>query len=72
MNLGKLILRVCIRGCRANLPREKFQTCMELIQRTYSRDLSLLIVCLLTQQRIKSINDVMPMIGARYDTGMFH
>ena len=47
------------------LQRDNIQAAIELINRTYSRDLSVLVVCLLTAQRFKCINDIMPMIGAR-------
>jgi hypothetical protein len=57
-------VRACMPGC--GLSRDKIQSTLELVQRTYSRDLSMLILCLITPLRIKNINDVMPMIGARY------
>lgn len=64
VNLGKLMVALACNTVLA-LQRDNIQTALELINRTYSRDLSMLVVCLLTAQRIKSINDVMPMIGAR-------
>ncbi|XP_069188312.1 PAN2-PAN3 deadenylation complex subunit pan3 isoform X3 [Procambarus clarkii] len=64
VNLGKLMVALACNSVLA-LQRDNIQTALELINRSYSRDLAMLVVCLLTSQRIKSINDVMPMIGAR-------
>lgn len=64
MSLGNLMVALACNSYMA-LQRDSIQTAIELINRSYSRDLSMLVVCLLTSQRIKSINDVMPMIGAR-------
>lgn len=64
MNLGKLMVALACNSVLA-LQRDNIQAALELINRSYSRDLAMLVVCLLTSQRIKSINDVMPMIGAR-------
>lgn len=69
MSLGNLMVALACNSYMA-LQRDSIQTAIELINRSYSRDLSMLVVCLLTSQRIKSINDVMPMIGARFYTAL--
>nr|XP_053639805.1 PAN2-PAN3 deadenylation complex subunit pan3-like isoform X1 [Cherax quadricarinatus]XP_053639806.1 PAN2-PAN3 deadenylation complex subunit pan3-like isoform X1 [Cherax quadricarinatus]XP_053639807.1 PAN2-PAN3 deadenylation complex subunit pan3-like isoform X1 [Cherax quadricarinatus] len=69
VNLGKLMVALACNSVLA-LQRDNIQTALELINRSYSRDLAMLVVCLLTSQRIKSINDVMPMIGARFYTAL--
>ncbi|KAK7068916.1 PAB-dependent poly(A)-specific ribonuclease subunit 3 [Halocaridina rubra] len=69
MNLGKLMIALACNSVMA-VQRDNISTAMELINRSYSRDLSLLVVCLLTSQRVKTINDVMPMIGARFYTAL--
>ena len=44
--------------------RENLQTSMEIVTSTYSSDMRNLIMYLLTNPtRIKSVNDLMPMIG---------
>lgn len=46
------------------IQRENVQTSMEIVTSTYSGDLRNLIMYLLTNPtRIKSVNDLMPMIG---------
>jgi hypothetical protein len=46
------------------IQRENLQTSMEIVTSTYSSDLRNLIMYLLTNPtRIKSVNDLMPMIG---------
>jgi PAB-dependent poly(A)-specific ribonuclease subunit 3 len=46
------------------IQRENLQTSMEIVTSTYSSDLRNFIMYLLTNPtRIKSINDLMPMIG---------
>ncbi|XP_063596077.1 PAN2-PAN3 deadenylation complex subunit pan3-like [Penaeus indicus] len=69
VNLGKLMVALACNSILA-LQRDNIQAALELINRSYSRDLAMLVVCLLTSQRIKSINDVMPMIGARFYTAL--
>ncbi|XP_068206142.1 PAN2-PAN3 deadenylation complex subunit pan3 isoform X1 [Palaemon carinicauda] len=65
VSLGRLMLALACNSILA-VQRDNIQSALELVNRSYSRDLSMLVVCLLTAQRIKSINDVMPMIGARF------
>ena len=51
------------------IQRENLQTSMEIVTSTYSSDLRNLIMYLLTNPtRVKSVNDLMPMIGARFYT----
>ncbi|CAL4132405.1 unnamed protein product, partial [Meganyctiphanes norvegica] len=69
VNLGKLMVALACNSVVA-LQRDNIQGALELINRSYSRDLAMLLVCLLTSQRIKTINDVMPMIGARFYTAL--
>ncbi len=46
------------------IQRENLQTSMEIVTSTYSSDLRNLIMYLLTNPtRVKSVNDLMPMIG---------
>ncbi len=46
------------------IQRENLQTSMEIVTSTYSSDLRNLIMYLLTNpNRVKSVNDLMPMIG---------
>ncbi|XP_076056563.1 poly(A) specific ribonuclease subunit PAN3 [Oratosquilla oratoria] len=69
VNLGKLMVALACNSVLA-LQRDNIQAALELINRSYSRDLSMLVVCLLTSQRIKNVNDIMPMIGARFYTAL--
>merc|ERR1719422_830506 len=49
------------------IQRENLQTSMEIVTSTYSSDMRNLIMYLLTNPtRVKSVNDLMPMIGARF------
>ncbi|WAQ97728.1 PAN3-like protein [Mya arenaria] len=51
------------------IQRDNLHSSMELVARNYSADLKNLIVYLLgNQSRPRSINDIMPMIGARFYT----
>jgi len=53
------------------IQRENLQQSMELVTSNYSTDLRNLIMYLLTNpQRVKSVNDLMPMIGARFYTAL--
>ena len=46
------------------IQRENLQTSMEIVTSTYSSDMRNLIMYLLTNPtRVKSVNDLMPMIG---------
>lgn len=55
-----------------NAKRENWETALELVTRTYSGDLKALIVTLLsskqptTDGKRRTVNDIMPMIGARF------
>lgn len=65
--LGKLILALSCNSLLA-VQRENLQTSMELIGRSYSSDLRNLIIHLMNPRgaQSRSINDIMPMIGARF------
>ncbi|XP_065582617.1 PAN2-PAN3 deadenylation complex subunit pan3-like [Artemia franciscana] len=64
--LGKLILAVSCCSLLAQ-QRDNLQVALDILSRNYSNDLKNLIVYLLTNtQRARSINDIMPMIGARF------
>jgi PAB-dependent poly(A)-specific ribonuclease subunit 3 len=65
--LGKLILALACNSLLA-VQRENLTTSLELISRTYSSDLRNLIVYLMNPRGTgnRSINDIMPMIGARF------
>ena len=61
--LGKIVLALACNSFLA-IQRENMQTSMEIVTQTYSTDLRNLIMYLLTNPtRIKSVNDLMPMIG---------
>ncbi|XP_046853485.1 PAN2-PAN3 deadenylation complex subunit Pan3-like [Xenia sp. Carnegie-2017] len=67
---GRLILMLACSSLHA-VNRENVQQSVELINMKYSSDLKNLIMYLLRQppaNHVKSINDVMPMIGARFYT----
>ncbi|KAM7369917.1 hypothetical protein PAMP_011205 [Pampus punctatissimus] len=68
VSLGKVVLALaCNSG--AGIHRENLQKAMELVSINYSSDLKNLILYLLTEQsRLRSVNDIMPMIGARFYT----
>ncbi|CAG7726412.1 unnamed protein product [Allacma fusca] len=63
--LGKLILALACNSLLA-VQRENLSTSLELISRTYSSDLRNLVVYLMNPRGTRSINDIMPMIGARF------
>ncbi|XP_071125593.1 PAN2-PAN3 deadenylation complex subunit pan3-like isoform X1 [Mytilus edulis] len=66
--LGKVVLAL---GCNSimAIQRDNFTSSMELVARNYSADLKNFFVYLLTNSnRPRSINDIMPMIGARFYT----
>ncbi|XP_064608976.1 PAN2-PAN3 deadenylation complex subunit pan3-like isoform X2 [Liolophura sinensis] len=68
VSLGKVVLALACNSV-LGIQREHIQTSMELVARNYSADLKNLILYLLTNQtRPRSINDIMPMIGARFYT----
>jgi len=66
--LGKLILALACNSMLA-LQRDNVPTSMDIINKNYSADLRNLIVYLLSTSqttRVKTIQEVMPMIGARF------
>jgi len=64
--LGKIVLALACNSFMA-IQRENLQASMEIVTSTYSSDMRNLIMYLLTNpSRIKSVNDLMPMIGARF------
>ncbi|XP_035680907.1 PAN2-PAN3 deadenylation complex subunit pan3-like [Branchiostoma floridae] len=68
LSLGKVVLALACNSV-AGIQREFLQKAMELVTLNYSSDLKNLILYLLTNQgRPKSVNDIMPMIGARFYT----
>lgn len=65
---GKVVLGLACNSLAA-VQRENLQTSLELVARNYSADLRNLILYLLSNQtRSRNINDIMPMIGARFYT----
>ncbi|CAL8294412.1 unnamed protein product [Lota lota] len=68
LSLGKVVLALACNSL-AGIQRESLQKAMELVSINYSSDLKNLILYLLTEQsRLRSVNDIMPMIGARFYT----
>ncbi|CAB4059487.1 PAN3 [Lepeophtheirus salmonis] len=68
ISLGKIILALACNSFLA-IQRENLQSSMELVTSTYSSDMRSIIMYLLTNPtRVKSVNDLMPMIGARFYT----
>ncbi|KAL3878580.1 hypothetical protein ACJMK2_030916 [Sinanodonta woodiana] len=68
ISLGKVVLALACNNVLA-IQRDNLQTSMELVARNYSADLKNLILYLLSNQnRPRSVNDIMPMIGARFYT----
>uniref|UniRef100_A0ABM5FWR8 PAN2-PAN3 deadenylation complex subunit PAN3 n=1 Tax=Pogona vitticeps TaxID=103695 RepID=A0ABM5FWR8_9SAUR len=68
ISLGKVVLALACNSL-AGIQRENLQKAMELVTINYSSDLKNLILYLLTDQnRLRSVNDIMPMIGARFYT----
>uniref|UniRef100_A0A8C9RVK1 PAN2-PAN3 deadenylation complex subunit PAN3 n=1 Tax=Scleropages formosus TaxID=113540 RepID=A0A8C9RVK1_SCLFO len=68
ISLGKVVLALACNSL-AGVQRENLQKAMELVSINYSSDLKNLILYLLTDQsRMRSVNDIMPMIGARFYT----
>ncbi|XP_068123104.1 PAN2-PAN3 deadenylation complex subunit PAN3 isoform X2 [Hyperolius riggenbachi] len=68
ISLGKVVLALSCNSL-AGIQRENLQKAVELVNINYSSDLKNLILYLLTDQnRLRSVNDIMPMIGARFYT----
>ncbi|XP_066032038.1 PAN2-PAN3 deadenylation complex subunit PAN3 isoform X6 [Chamaea fasciata] len=68
ISLGKVVLALACNSL-SGIQRENLQKAMELVTMNYSSDLKNLILYLLTDQnRLRSVNDIMPMIGARFYT----
>lgn len=66
--LGKVVLALACNSVAA-IQRDNFPQSLELVVMNYSTDLKNFILYLLTpQQRPRSVNDIMPMIGARFYT----
>jgi len=66
ISLGKIVLALACNSFLA-IQRENLQGSMELVTTNYSSDMRNLIMYLLTNpNRVKSVNDLMPMIGARF------
>jgi len=70
VSLGKIVLALACNSFAA-IHREAIQQSMELVASNYSSDLKSLIMYLLTNPtRIKSVNDLMPRVGARFYTAL--
>jgi len=70
VSLGRIALALACNSFMA-IQRENLQASMEVVTSTYSSDLRNLIMYLLTNpQRVKTVNDLMPMIGARFYTAL--
>ncbi|GBM63371.1 PAN2-PAN3 deadenylation complex subunit pan3 [Araneus ventricosus] len=68
MAFGKIVLALACNTLSA-VKRSNMTSSLELVSRNYSADLRNLILYLLhNQTRPRSINDIMPMIGARFYT----
>ncbi|XP_071949670.1 PAN2-PAN3 deadenylation complex subunit pan3-like [Antedon mediterranea] len=68
MAFGRMVLALACNSLDG-LHRDQMHSSLELVTINYSSDLKNLILYLLTPQgRPKSINDIMPMIGARFYT----
>ncbi|XP_064636086.1 PAN2-PAN3 deadenylation complex subunit pan3-like isoform X2 [Lineus longissimus] len=68
VSLGKVVLALACNSVFA-IQRDHIQSSMELVARNYSTDLKNLILYLLTNHnRVRSVNDIMPMVGARFYT----
>ncbi|XP_077984050.1 PAN2-PAN3 deadenylation complex subunit pan3-like [Glandiceps talaboti] len=66
VSLGKVVLALACHSV-LGIQRENIQASMELVAMNYSEDLKNLILYLLTNQnRLRNVNDIMPMIGARF------
>ncbi|XP_059155645.1 PAN2-PAN3 deadenylation complex subunit PAN3-like isoform X2 [Physella acuta] len=66
--LGRIILALACNNLMC-YQRDNIQSAIELVQRNYSPDLKNLICYLLQNPtRVRNVNDVMPMIGARFFT----
>lgn len=68
VSFGRLCLAMATSSL-ANSRNEQWETALDLVTRTYSSDLKALIVSLLyskQQEQKRTINDIMPMIGARF------
>ncbi|GFR66446.1 PAB-dependent poly(A)-specific ribonuclease subunit PAN3, partial [Elysia marginata] len=67
-SMGKIILALACNNLM-HVQRDNIQSAVEVVQRNYSPDLKNLICYLLQNPNgARSINDVMPMIGARFFT----
>ncbi|KAG1648522.1 PAN2-PAN3 deadenylation complex subunit pan3 [Nymphon striatum] len=64
---GKIILALACNSLDS-VHVDNMQSSMELVARNYSPDLRNLILYLIGTQRNKSVNEIMPMIGARFYT----
>jgi len=70
LSLGKLVLALACYSLQA-VQRDNIQQSIEFVSHHYSSDLKNLIMYLLSSpppSHMKSINDIMPMIGARFYT----
>ncbi|XP_038055526.1 PAN2-PAN3 deadenylation complex subunit pan3-like isoform X2 [Patiria miniata] len=68
VSLGKVVLVLACNSVQS-IQRQHIQGSLELVAHNFSSDLKNLILYLLTTQpRPRSVNDIMPMIGARFYT----
>ncbi|XP_030836314.1 PAN2-PAN3 deadenylation complex subunit pan3-like isoform X2 [Strongylocentrotus purpuratus] len=68
ISLGKVILALACNSVQS-IQRQRLSASVDLVAHQYSADLKNLVLYLLTSQpRPRSVNDIMPMIGARFYT----
>ncbi|XP_041463610.1 PAN2-PAN3 deadenylation complex subunit Pan3-like isoform X4 [Lytechinus variegatus] len=68
ISLGKVILALACNSVQS-IQRQRLSASVDLVAHQYSGDLKNLVLYLLTSQpRPRSVNDIMPMIGARFYT----
>ncbi|XP_062514074.1 PAN2-PAN3 deadenylation complex subunit pan3-like isoform X2 [Corticium candelabrum] len=69
LSLGRILLALACNSSLVAIQRENVQKALETVAMNYSSDVKNLILYLLGgQQHVRSINEVMPMIGARFYT----
>lgn len=69
--LGRIVLALACNSALA-VQSKNFSQAMEIVSRNYSVDLKNLIVYLFEGRKARSVNDLMPMIGARFFTQLDH
>ncbi|XP_070197753.1 PAN2-PAN3 deadenylation complex subunit pan3-like isoform X2 [Littorina saxatilis] len=69
--LGRIVLALACNSALA-VQSQNFNHAMEMVSRNYSADLKNLIGYLFDTRKPRSVNDLMPMIGARFFTQLDH